>query len=50
MIRGMPDRDGGLRDIHRAEAIERDSMPPYCARMAFCVGPLGEEIELFAEE
>lgn len=27
-----------------------DSLPPYRARMAFCVGPLGEEIELFAEK
>ena len=26
-----------------------DSQPPYPARMAFCVGPLGEEIELFCE-
>lgn len=26
-----------------------DSTPPYPIRMAFCVGPLGEEIELFCE-
>lgn len=25
------------------------SEPPYPARMAFCIGPLGEEIELFQE-
>ena len=26
------------------------SSPPLCARIAFCKGPLGEEIELFQEE
>ena len=26
-----------------------DSIPEYPARMAFCTGPLGEEIELFCE-
>ena len=26
------------------------SVPPYPIRMAFCTGPLGEEIELFCEQ
>lgn len=26
-----------------------DARPPYRARAAFCIGPLGEEIELFME-
>ena len=29
--------------------IVMDSIPPYSARIAFCFGPLGEEIELFQE-
>lgn len=27
-----------------------DSQPPYPARIAFCIGPVGEQIELFQEK
>ena len=42
-------RVAGYKVFIEPNDIVIDSKPPYPARMAFCIGPLGEEIELFCE-
>ena len=42
-------RRAGYRVFIEPKDIVINSVPPYPARIAFCVGPLGEEIELFQE-
>lgn len=42
-------RRAGYRVFVEPREIVIDSMPPCPARIAFCTGPLGEEIELFQE-
>ncbi|MBR3015620.1 MAG: VOC family protein [Clostridia bacterium] len=43
-------RDAGYPVFIEPKNILIPSDPPLSARMAFCVGPLGEEIELFCEQ
>ena len=43
-------RDAGYRVTVEPKDIVIPSEPPYPARIAFCVGPLGEEIEFFEEK
>ncbi len=42
-------RGAGYQVFIEPKDIVMDSIPPYSARIAFCVGPFGEEIELFQE-
>lgn len=42
-------RQAGYEVFIEPKDIVIDSTPPHPARIAFCVGPLGEEIELFQE-
>ena len=42
-------RRAGYQFFIEPKNIIMDSIPPYSARIAFCFGPLGEEIELFQE-
>lgn len=43
-------RKAGYSIIVEPKDIEIASRPPYPARIAFCVGPVGEQIELFQEK
>ena len=43
-------RAAGYEVFTGPKDIELDSRPPLPARIAFCYGPLGEEIELFREK
>lgn len=42
-------RQAGCEIFMEPKSIVIGSVPPYPARIAFCIGPLGEEIELFQE-
>lgn len=42
--------DAGYEVFMGPKDIEISSIPPLPARMAFCYGPLGEEIEFFHEK
>lgn len=42
-------RAAGYEIIKEPTDIVIPSEPPYPARIAFCIGPVGEEIEFFAE-
>lgn len=42
-------RQAGYEILIAPKDIVIGSVPPYPARIAFCAGPLGEEIELFQE-
>ena len=48
---GLADRirDAGYTVFVGPRDVTIPSEPPFPIRMAFCTGPLGEEIELFAE-
>ena len=41
---------GGYEVIVEPNDKVIDSRPPYPIRMAFCIGPLGEQIEFFCEK
>ena len=43
-------RSAGYQVFVGPKDIVMESDPPLHARMAFCTGPLGEEIELFCEK
>ena len=43
-------RAGGYEVIVEPNDKVIESDPPYPVRMAFCIGPLGEEIEFFCEK
>ncbi len=42
-------RAAGYEITTEPKDIEFKSNPPYPARIAFCIGPVGEEVEFFAE-
>ena len=42
-------RAAGYEITIEPKNIEFASVPPYPARIAFCIGPVGEEVEFFAE-
>lgn len=42
-------RDAGYEITIEPKDIVMDSNPPYPVRLAFCKGPIGEEIEFFCE-
>ncbi len=43
-------RNAGYQVFIEPNDIEMNSDPVFRARMAFCIGPLGEEIEFFKEQ
>lgn len=43
-------RNAGYQIFVEPKDIEISSEPPFKARMAFCYGPLGEQIEFFQEK
>ena len=43
-------REAGYEITMEPKDIVIGSEPPYPARIAFCIGPVGEEIEFFAEK
>lgn len=43
-------REAGYQITVEPKDIVIKSTPPYPARIAFCIGPVGEEIEFFAEK
>ncbi|MBR6186798.1 MAG: VOC family protein [Clostridia bacterium] len=43
-------RQAGFRILVEPNDLTIDSTPPFHARMAFCLGPLGEQIEFFMEK
>ena len=43
-------REAGYEITTEPKDIVIGSVPPYPARIAFCIGPVGEEIEFFAEK
>ena len=43
-------RAAGYEITMEPKDIVIGSVPPYPARIAFCIGPVGEEIEFFAEK
>lgn len=42
-------RKAGYPIIKEPKSVTLPSNPPYSLRMAFCIGPVGEEIEFFQE-
>ena len=50
-VDGLADRirDAGYTVFVSPRDVTIPSEPPFPIRMAFCIGPLGEEIELFME-
>lgn len=42
-------RNAGFEVFQKPEDIVIRSTPELCARVAFCYGPLGEEIEFFQQ-
>ena len=42
-------RAAGYAVTSEPRDVEMDSVPPYPLRVAFCIGPMGEEIEFFQE-